>query len=125
MRAPQADLGVVLDCTGRDAISSLSLPLEKSISELHPYPNLRLLAARENNIFLLGRGKLPISICPFPRVLAPRRGPCCRWISPGSDLLSPAPCLFCVPRAHQGGSRNERTEALSAALGLRSGDPIF
>lgn len=61
----------------------------------------------------------------LPRVLAPRRGPCCRRVSPGEDLLSQGPWLFCIPGIHQSESRNERTEAMSAALGLRSGDPVF
>lgn len=39
---------------------------EKRVSEFRLYPNLCLLVARDNNIFLLSGAKLPISICPFP-----------------------------------------------------------
>ena len=46
--------------------------------------------------------------------------PCCRQISPASYFLTTEPWLFCNPGAHQGRSRNERTKAVSAALGPRS-----
>lgn len=70
--------------------------------------------------FLLSRAKPLISGCPFPHLLAPQWNPCCRQISPASYFLTAEPWLFCIPGAHQGQSRNERTEAVSATLGPRS-----